>query len=67
MKNYLFYVGIDVSKLKLDVVILNSQSITQTDHFIVENNQKGIKSIVNYLEKKKINLVTTLFCYDRSV
>lgn len=64
MKNYLFYVGIDVSKLKLDVVILNSQSITQTDHFIVENNQKGIKSIVNYLEKKKINLVTTLFCYE---
>jgi transposase len=64
MKNYLFYVGIDVSKLKLDVVILNSQSINQTDHFIVENNQKGIKSIVNYLEKKKINLVTTLFCYE---
>ncbi|EIA07112.1 IS110 family transposase [Flavobacterium frigoris] len=64
MKNYLFYVGIDVSKLKLDVVVLNSKSINQTDHFIVENNQKGIKSIVTYLQKKKINLITTLFCYE---
>lgn len=49
MKNYLFYIGIDVLKLKFDVIVLNSKSINQLDYFIVENNKKGIQFIVNYL------------------
>jgi transposase len=64
MKNYLFHVGIDVSKLKLDIVVLDIESSNQTEHFVVENNQKGIKSILNYLQKKKINPITALFCYE---
>jgi transposase len=64
MKNYLFHVGIDVSKLKLDVVLLCVEASNQTEHFVVENNIKGIKSILDYLQKKKINPTTTLFCYE---
>jgi transposase len=64
MKNYLFHIGIDVSKLKLDVVVLDIKSSNQTEHFVVENNQKGIKSLLDYLQKNKINLTTTLFCYE---
>ena len=64
MKNYLFHVGIDVSKLKLDVVLLDIESSNKTEHFVVENNQKGIKSILDYLRKKKINPSTSLFCYE---
>ena len=64
MKNYLFHIGIDVSKLKLDVVVLDIELLNQTEHFVVENNQKGIKSILDFLKKKKINPNTTLFCYE---
>ena len=51
MKNYLFYVGIDISKSKLDVVILEKQSPNVSNHFIVENNLKGIKEILKNLIK----------------
>jgi transposase len=64
MKNYLFHVGIDVSKSKLDIVILNINSLNQTAHFIVENNSKGIKSIINYLQKNEIDPTTSLFCFE---
>jgi transposase len=61
MKNYLFYVGIDISKAKLDVVILEKQSPNVSNHFIVENNLKGIKEILKNLIKQKIDLTTVLF------
>ena len=49
MKKYLFYVGIDISKLKLDVVLIHGESSSSSEHFIVENTQKGVKEIVNHL------------------
>ncbi|WP_426063022.1 hypothetical protein [Flavobacterium sp. DSP2-3-1] len=62
MKNYLFYVAIDISKSKLDVVILEKQSPNVSSHSIVENNLKGIKEILKNLIKQKIDLTTVLFC-----
>jgi len=32
MKNYLFHVGIDISKSKLDVVILKAKSPIEQEH-----------------------------------
>jgi hypothetical protein len=52
MKNYLFYVGIDISKLKLDVVLIENVATNKSEHFIVENTSKGIKSIISQLKKK---------------
>lgn len=66
MKNYLFYVGIDISKSKLDVVILEKQTPNISNHFIVENNLKGIKSILKNLIKQKIDLSTVLFCCENT-
>jgi len=66
MKNYLFYVGIDISKLKLDVVVIKFGTINSEEHFIVENNQKGVKSIIKFLLKRKIDLTTTLFCCENT-
>ncbi len=66
MKNYLFYVGIDISKLKLDVVVIKSGTINSDEHFIVDNNQKGVKFIINFLLKRKIDLTTTLFCFENT-
>ena len=36
MKKYQFHVGIDVSKLKLDINILNSETY-QSEHLIINN------------------------------
>ena len=66
MKNYLFYVGIDISKSKLDVVVLDKQTPNVSNHFIVENNLKGIKGILKNLEKHKIDLTTVLFCCENT-
>ena len=66
MKNYLFYVGIDISKSKLDVVILNKETSNAMNHFIVENNLKGIKVILKNLTKQKIDLTTVLFCSENT-
>ncbi|MFY8067759.1 MAG: IS110 family transposase [Flavobacterium sp.] len=66
MKNYLFYVGIDISKSKLDVVILQKDTSLVSNHFIVENNVKGIKVILKNLIKQKIDLTTVLFCCENT-
>ncbi len=64
MKNYLFHVGIDISKLKLDVVLIESESPNSSEHFVVENTEKGVKEIVGILITKKIDLSKTLFCCE---
>ena len=66
MKNYLFHVGIDISKLKLDVVVVKADSNNSAEHFVVENTQKGVKGIVDLLLKRKIDLETTLFCCENT-
>jgi len=66
MKKYLFHVGIDISKLKLDVVVISTESTNSVDHFIVDNTLKGVKNIITLLLKRKIDLTTTLFCCENT-
>lgn len=66
MKNYLFHVGIDISKSKLDVVILEKEMPNVSNHFIVENNVKGVKEILKNLIKQKIDLSKVLFCCENT-
>ena len=66
MKNYSFYVGIDISKLKLDVVILKKETPNVTNHFIVENSLKGVKEILKNLAKQKVDLSNVLFCCENT-
>ena len=66
MKNYLFYVGIDISKSKLDVVILKKETPNVTNHFIVENSLKGVNDILKNLIKQKVDLSNVLFCCENT-
>jgi len=66
MKNYLFHVGVDISKLKLDVVFFDKHTPNLAEHFIVDNNPKGVKSIVTVLQKRKVDLSTVLFCCENT-
>ena len=65
MKNYLVHLGIDISKLKLDVNLLNSQSL-QSEHFVIENNPKAISGFVKLLIKRKLDIKQILFCCENT-
>lgn len=65
MKNYLFHLGVDISKLKLDVNLLNSQTL-QSEHFVIDNTTKSIKDFVKLLIKRKIEAKHVLFCCENT-
>src|SRR5690606_10649165 len=66
MKNYLFHLGIDISKSKLDAVLISRADVDHKVFFNVKNNSTGVKSLVDKLKKKKIDLSTVLFCCENT-
>jgi len=64
MKKFDYYIGIDVSKLTLDVTVLyECKNTTKTDYYKIENKEK---SIVQFVKKKLGNLDAKqiLFCFE---
>lgn len=66
MKKYAIIVGIDVSKSKLDVRFISDCSGTNHPHFIVPNNEKGIKEMISILKKQKVVITEVLFCFENT-
>jgi|SRR6187402_222563 len=64
MKKYLFHVGVDVSKQKLDFNILDVSSF-KSEHFVVDNDIKSISFFVKNLSKR-IGMGQTLFCCENT-
>lgn len=64
MKNYLFHAGIDISKDKLDISILDSSTL-KSQHLIIKNDIKSLSDLIRIL-KKKIDLNQTLFCCENT-
>ena len=64
MKNYQTHVGIDISKDKLDVVVLQKGELPGS-HFIVENTISGVKKIIKSLGKE-VSLESVLFCCENT-
>lgn len=61
MKKVTQTIGIDVSKLTLDVIIRTSNV-----HKQFSNDTKGFNKIILWLIKQKINLNETLFCFEHT-
>ena len=61
MKKVTQTIGIDVSKLTLDVTIR-----TTNVHKQFSNDTKGFKQIISWLTKQKINLKETLICFEHT-
>lgn len=61
MKKYLFHVGIDISKSNLDVVLVETGTPVCSEHFIVDNNPKGVNAIIDLLKKRKLMYVKYCF------
>lgn len=66
MKKYELFVGIDVSKLKLDVQFVRSQPFNKEHHIIVENNESGLKNIMKEIAKYKISIDKCLICFENT-
>lgn len=64
MKNYSIIVGIDVSKLKLDVTFLSEPLEKKPFHFVVSNHEKGIQQIFTALSKRKLDSPKVLVCFE---
>ena len=59
------FVGIDVSKLKLDLALIKDSDKDHVIQSVFENTQKGIKSMTKFLEKEHlIHLSETIFCME---
>ena len=61
MKKVTQTIGIDVSKLTLDVMVR-----TTNVHKQFSNDAKGFKQIITWLSKQKINLEQSLFCFEHT-
>jgi transposase len=64
MKKYSFYVGIDVSKLKLDVSLVKAQGGEFVTHFTVNNTSKGIQQMFTRLQKHHGDIASMLISYE---
>jgi transposase len=61
MKKVTETIGIDVSKVTLDVFVR-----TTNVHKQFSNDTKGFKQIISWITKQKINLEQTLFCFEHT-
>ena len=61
MKKVTQTIGIDVSKLTLDIYVRTSNV-----HKRFSNDTKGFKQIISWAAKQKINLEETLFCFEHT-
>lgn len=61
MKNLTQTIGIDVSKLTLDIYVR-----TTSVHKQFSNDNKGFKQLISWLSKQKVNLDQTLYCFEHT-
>lgn len=64
MKNY--FIGIDVSKMKLDVALHSTEGRLNCNHIVIENNGKGFKDLLTWFKKMKINHQEVLICMEHT-
>jgi len=60
------FIGIDISKDQLDLVLLKEEHFGTYEDKKVPNSFNGFDGIVKWLEKKKINLEDCLFCMEHT-
>lgn len=64
--NYKWFVGIDISKLTLDVTLYSQEKKKKSEHIKVDNNATGFKEILKWLKRLKCNIQDVLFCMEHT-
>lgn len=66
MKKLIHFIGIDVSKLTIDVAIIINNDIGKIIQLVFANDHKGFKELKNFLSKEKISFQETVFCMEHT-
>ena len=66
MKTFHTFVGIDISKLSLDVSVIHQKEPNKATHYKVGNDGKGIGKLLGQLGKSGVNLQDTLFICENT-
>ena len=66
MKTFHTFVGIDISKLTLDVSVTQSDKPNKVTHYKVNNNIKGVIGLITQLKNKAVCLEDTLFVCENT-
>lgn len=67
MKNYECFIGIDVSKSKIDVCILGLSNLNKSVHFKVKNDKREILTFLQeMMQKQQINVSSVIFCLEHT-
>jgi transposase len=66
MKKLIHFIGIDVSKLTIDVAIIINNDIGKIIQLVFTNDSKGFKELKNRLNKEKISFPETVFCMEHT-
>lgn len=64
--NFKAFIGIDISKLTLDIAILNPEKKT-ISHRKIDNNEEGFKQLVDMVNEKDASLIQhVMFCMEHT-
>jgi transposase len=66
MKKLIHFIGIDVSKLTIDVAIIINNDIGKIMQLVFTNDCKGFKELKKILSKEKISFRETVFCVEHT-
>lgn len=61
--DFLYFVGIDVSKQTFDVAIVNGST---TKSFVFDNTNKGVRAFLRLLKNQRMGLDETLVCMEHT-
>lgn len=64
MKKNSNYIGIDVSKKTLDIVLYNMDLGKKSPHLNVSNTKEGFEEIINWLKMQNVKLNKAFFCME---
>lgn len=65
-KNYQIFIGIDVSKSRLDYCIVTDPKATKHQFGIVPNNEKGIKQFIALVKNVNAHSLDALYCLENT-
>ena len=66
MKKFKLVIGIDISKNKLDVCIIQDPNSKQHQYLQVNNYRKGIKDLFDVIKKYKVSMEHIIFCFENT-
>lgn len=61
--DFMYFIGIDISKLTFDVAIIDNETTTS---FLFDNTTKGIRAFLRLLKNQRIPLNSSLICMEHT-